>query len=755
MAPPLAGLTVLDLTSGPIGALATTVLSDFGANVIDYEDPVYNALNNHPAKPMLSRGKRASRQPIHNAVKDADVVVISKPNSLAGCSYEELERINPALIYCEITACGPDTPMPLYEGVVAAMAGRMKSFEGILPEPGPIYSAVQVASHATSQNAVTGILAALYERNRDGHGQRVATSLLQGLMPYDQGLSLALQVNERKESKRQRPDPFTVMPTLNYHPVQCADGRWIQLGNLLPHLFENFMNAIGLSHLMEKLPDEREMVRDAILETMQSRTSDEWMQLFMEDGGIAAHPYQTSEEALNDPDLTENGHVITLDNVRQLGPLARFTETPAEIGVRDKPWERIKSPGPGEAAPDTSPLRGVTVVELATIIAAPMATSFLADLGARVIKVETVGGDPYRNMGGGLGGTRCNQGKESIGVDLKTEEGKDVIKKLVSEADILIHNFRPGVPERLGIGYDELSRVNPEIVYLSANGYGAAGPGAHRPSTHPIPGAALGGAGYQAGGTPEGLLDNAGLRETARRLMRANEVNPDPNTAVVICTSALIGLLGRERTGKGQQIFTDMMGANAWANFDDFLSYDGKPSRPALDKQLKGIHPLYRLYACEEGWVFLGLKFEHEWEAFCEITGATHLLSHDPNPFKSWTDSLEEEVESVLTTQSARHWEDLLLPHGIGCVVADRYNLGEFFYHHCHAGSPWMIQVSDPKIGEYYRHRAMINFSRSRTRPRAGSRGGGDTRTLLKEFGYDEEWIDHAFERNILWQELD
>lgn len=749
----LSGLTVLDLSSGPAGAMATMILSDFGADVIRYEDPAWSALNVQPAARMWSRGKKSSRVPIHDAVREADVVVITRPNGFSGCHFEELERINPALIYCEISADGSDADLPLYEGVVAAMAGRMKSLEGILPEPGPVYAAVQVATHAAAQNAVSGILAALYERNRSGRGQEVVTSLLHGLIPYDQGASLGLQIRDRRKTTQPLPDPFSMMPTLNYHPVQCADGKWLQLGNLLPHLFANFMKAIGLEALIEKVPAEREIVRDEILKKMQTKTRDEWMRIFIEDGGIAAHPYQTSEEALGDPDLTENGHVIELDEVRQLGPLARLDGTPAEVDTRDKSGDWPALPRTGETAPDHPPLRGVKVVELATIIAAPMAASFLGDLGARVIKVEAIGGDPYRNMAGGVGATRCNQGKESIGVDLKTDEGKTIVEQLIRDADVLIHNFRPGVPERLGIAWENLRIINPGLIYLSANGYGPDGPGAHRPSTHPIPGAALGGAGYQAGGTPEELLEIDELRETARRLMRANEVNPDPNTALVICTSALLGLLARERTGEGQQIFVDMFGANAWANFDDCLSFEGKQPRPDLGPKLTGPHPLYRLYPCEEGWVFLGLRLEREWEAFCQLVGANYLFAQFPEPFTSWPENLPREIQALLETRPASHWQALLLPKGIGCVVADAHNLGEFFYKHCAEGSPWMVKVESQRFGDYYRHRPMVRFSRSRTRAAGSSAGGSATRELLGELGYEPDWIDSAFKRGLLWEE--
>ena len=98
---------------------------------------------------------------------------------------------------------------------------------------------------------------------------------------------------------------------------------------------------------------------------------------------------------------------------------------------------------------------------------------------------------------GGFGAGRVNAGKESISIDLKSAEGQKILHKLIEKTDILIHNYRPGVPERLGIGYEELSAIQPQLVYVSVNGYGPDGPGAHRPSTHPIPGAGIGGAVWQ------------------------------------------------------------------------------------------------------------------------------------------------------------------------------------------------------------------------------------------------------------------
>ena len=250
---PLAGLQVLDLTSGPAGGLATMILSDFGATVKRLSDPEFNYLNDMPSAQMWLRGKTQCTD-FEEEIKTADILIISTPNGFTGVDYGSCKHVNSGLIYCEITSFENDRSQPLDEAIVAAKAGRMKSMEGIIREPGPNYAAVPVATHSTAHNIVSGVLAGVYKRLKKGHGQKINTSLLLGLIPYDQGMSLAMQVRE----DRPKPDPFSIMPTLNYHPVQCADGKWLQLGNLLPHLFQGFMKAIGLEASLANLPDNRE-----------------------------------------------------------------------------------------------------------------------------------------------------------------------------------------------------------------------------------------------------------------------------------------------------------------------------------------------------------------------------------------------------------------------------------------------------------------------------------------------------------------
>ncbi|MDA1241042.1 MAG: CoA transferase [Chloroflexi bacterium] len=798
MAGILDGLRVIDLSSGPAGGIATMVLADFGADVIKVERPGGDPLRSIPSAQMWLRGKRSvaldlkraeERERLHALVKTADVVVASyrgEAGKALGADAETLTALHPGLIYCRITGFGPRgslASVPGYEGVVAAKSGRMMAFAGLLERAGPQFAAVQVGVHASSQAAVTGIIAGLVARDRDGHGQIVDASLLQGMMAYDMGGLLNLSLQAWNPGNWAAPALLSGrMPTINYQPVLAGDGRWIQLGNLLQHLFDNFLAASDLTDIYADgdhdgspaswKEEVREAFRDRMLQHMRSKTSDEWMRIFVEQGGVVATPFQTTQDALSDPDLVMNGHVIETPGpnggtMKQIGPVARLTETPAQIrhavpAIGQHTAEVFGAlpaakPAPAGAPSNSLALEGVTVLDFSTIIAAPLGATHLADLGARVIKVEQSSGDPWRWMGNGsLGALKTNASKESICVDLKAPEGQAAVHALIARADIIIHNYRPGVPGRLGISYEHASAVNPGIVYVNVNGYGPLGPSAHRPATHPIPGAALGGATWQSGGIP--VADTvAEMREGARKLFRSNEVNPDPNTSAVVATTAMLGLWARRATGRGQEIFIDMMGANAYANHDDFFSYDGREPRPAIDPGLHGTSADYRLYRASSGWVFLGIGQDTEWQRFCAAASAD--LGGDARYAtragrREHGAALIEALTTLFATRTADEWEALLTPHGIGCVRADGPAPPEYFFT-----SPQMeangftARVRHTAHGDYQRHGAMIQMSRSGNRLAAGPMAGEHTDALLREIGRTDAEITSLRAAGVVWSE--
>ena len=771
----LDGVRVLDLTIGPVGGMAMTVFADFGCEVLRLR--CSDHFDHLPAAPMWRRGTAAIHLDVkqeharfHALCASADVLVVNwRPatRKAAALDVHELRRLYPHLVICSVTSFGADDPrsdLPGYEHVVAAATGRMMCFTGCPDRDGPAFSALQVGIHACTQSVISGVLAALIARQRHQQGSLVETSLLQGFLAYEQGAMLGEQFRSRLGDVVDGvagSAALAPLPSLHYLPTQAADGRWVQLGNLLPHLFDNFLVATGLVDILAdpdydttqmNLPEaKREHFRDLMFQRMQEKTAALWMDDFIDNGSVVAGLVQSTQEALEDTDMLANGHVIELGCGKQLGPLARLADTPANprygtVNGEDiaRSWQVSPRPVVPFEPSDQLPLAGLRIVEIATIIAAPFGASLLAELGADVIKVEPIEGDPYRGLAGGIGACRVNLGKRSIRVNLKSPAGQAVVCDLLRDADVLIHNFRPGVPEKLGIDAASLEAVNPRLIYLQCNGYGPDGPGAHRPSTHPIPGAGMGGVFLQMGGQlPSELLDLSALRAWSRRLMRANEVNPDPNTALVVVSAALLGVVARERTGRGQTVFVDMFGANAWANADDFLAYPGKTPRALPDTGQHGLAPSYRLYRCADGaWVFLGLVSTAECERARVLLQGAGFDEPDFND--------ADQLQSMFEEAPAHYWVTLFSARQLACVRADE-EMPKHFWQ-----SPSQMQFRAPshhtEWGAFQRPGTLCHFDRISPAKLHPPLAGEHTHELLVLAGRSLPEIQSMLEQGIVAQ---
>ena len=258
----LKGVRVVDLTRGPAGGLATMIMADFGAEVLVIDEPARHGTDQLASTPMWRRGKRnltldtkdaKQREVLEKLLAGADVCLFnwrSQALEAQALDFDSVHARHPHLIYCHISgfgSYGPKANYPGYEHLAAAASGRMQGFAGICDRAGPVYSALQVGTHATAQSALSGILAALFARGTTGVGQLVETSMLQGMLPYEQGAMIGRQFPERFGAMYPEVPPNEPpMPTLHYHPAQAGDGRWLQFGNLLPHLFDNFLMVTDL-----------------------------------------------------------------------------------------------------------------------------------------------------------------------------------------------------------------------------------------------------------------------------------------------------------------------------------------------------------------------------------------------------------------------------------------------------------------------------------------------------------------------------
>ena len=808
MAQVLDGITVLDFTRGMPGGIATMVMSDFGAEVIKVEAPSDEKFRRSPGAIQWNRGKKSiildlktprGREKAHKLARLSDVVIESfRPGVTRrlGIDYANLGANHPELVYASLTGFGAEGPYANYKGydaVVAAKTGRMMMFAGQNTREGPNYVVVQGVCHSAATALIRGITTALYLREKTGRGQMVETSMLKTITTYDH-ISWIHGQMIAKDPETHPPDPRVGIGRPNptgYLPARTSDGRWIQLGNIVERLFRSMMHSLELDFLYDDpryktapfLAEEHvASLERMMLEKIQEKTMDDWMGLFAEEASdVAAEPYMTSEAALNHPQILHNGHAGTVHHsgvgeMRQLGPMVIMSGTPGSAkGPAPEPGqhtdevlarlEMVTTPaakGTHNPMPKIA-LEGVTLLDLGTVINGPLGCALVAELGVRVIRIEALDGDWGRQGLQGISVQRTMAGSEGVCLNLKTSEGQEIMHKLAAKADLLLHSMRPGAPERTGIGYEQLSKINPNLIYLYAGGYGSTGPYSHRPSMAPIAGAVSGGGVAQMGRDSfppeEQPMTIDEITAVSTQLKRANDGTADHATAMVNSVGLVLGLYARERAGKAQYIESTMIAANAYANADDFYWHQGKHSRRLPDREGYGLDALYRLYRAKGGWVFLACPFEEEWQALCRTIGRPDLL--EDTRFSTRTareghdDALIEELTGVFSAREPLKWEKLLTDADVACVKAEDRGMYHFFNEDSHVReNGFLQQVEATRLGEFWRYTPVVAFSATEGKAGPAPLRGEHTRPVLKELGYTDDQIQDYKQRGIVdWEE--
>ena len=269
----------------------------------------------------------------------------------------------------------------------------------------------------------------------------------------------------------------------------------------------------------------------------------------------------------------------------------------------------------------TRPLDGITVVSLEHAIAAPFCTRQLADLGARVIKVERPGtGDFARAYDARVRGQSShfvwtNRSKESLALDLKDEASLAALKALVAKADVLVQNLAPGAAARMGLSYEALHEAHPLLVVCDISGYGADGPYRDKKAYDLL---------IQA---EAGMLSVTGTPDTPSK---AGNSMADIAAGMYAYSAILAALLQRARTGKGSHIDVSMLESLAeWMSFPMYYAFGGAPPPPRTGASHASIYP-YGPFATRDGAVILGVQNEREWAAFCDKVLGNAQLAGDP-----------------------------------------------------------------------------------------------------------------------------
>lgn len=804
MSGPLSGLRVVDLSNTLTSATASGFLADFGADVVHVEPPGGSPLRTQPAYPFWARGKQSIVLDFHDAddlavarqlAVGADVVIETfRPGVVErfGLGADELRAENPALVYASVTAFGRTGPLAGvkgYEGLVMARLGGHDSMGVIIERPGPAFAAAPYCGWSGAQTALHGILAALYERERSGEGQRVDTTLIQGFAAHDTWNALIGHI------ARQYPDAFMSASLIDEGSSVpnnslffrllaglSADGRWLQFSQTTPRLFTAFMRVLELDWMFDDpkwstVPDfddldQRGEYFELMLAAVKSKTAAEWNDVFDHEPDVWAEIFRDHSELLHHPQMEHDHSVVSVADpergpVLQPGPIVRLTATPGAVEhsapALDEHGVALRAALPGaprrtitptKPIDDAPPLTGVTVIELGTYYAAPYGSTLLTDLGARVIKVEQLDGDPIRHIVPfpEVGAVKVLQGKECVAVDIHTDAGREIVYDLVRRADALLLSFRAGVVERLGLDPESLLAINPDLMYLSAPGYGVDGPCGHRPAFAPTIGAGSGLAFRNIGqSVPD--PDDLSVEETKLAALRISSAamgvgHADGFSALGVATALLLGLLARERGAPGQAMQSSMLLSMAHVLVEDMIEYDGRAPIAASDPGLHGLSARYRLYETADGWVFLAAPAASEWDDFVSALKPYVDLGADAR-FADETSRVAHDAEltdvliGVFRTQTARDWEVELCAVDVGCleVRPGSPDVQLFADGGMGRANGWIADVEHPTIGVHPRLAPLVDFSRSSTVVKPSALCGAHTDAVLAELGYDAERI--------------
>lgn len=310
-------------------------------------------------------------------------------------------------------------------------------------------------------------------------------------------------------------------------------------------------------------------------------------------------------------------------------------------------------------------LEGVRVLDLTNVLAGPFAGYQLALMGAEVIKVEPPGtGDLARQLGAdpGLSGEGLgvsflaqNSGKRSVTVDLKSAGGKDVFAKLVARADVLLENFRPGVLERLGFGWDRLREINPRLVYCAVSGFGATGPMRRRPAYDQV---------VQG---LSGIMSVTGTPEVAPLRVGFPVCDSFGGLAAAFAISS--ALLRQRRTGQGAFLDTSMLDAAltamGWVVSDHLIG--GREPAPMANENITSAPS--GTFETGDGALNIAANKQEQYEVLCRVLGREELIS-DPRfavreDRKRNREALRAELETSLKEKSAAEWDEILLETGV------------------------------------------------------------------------------------------
>ncbi|MDB5430859.1 MAG: putative acyl-CoA transferase [Caulobacter sp.] len=610
----LSDLRIIDMAQGIAGPVAAMVLAEMGAEVVKVEPPAGDPQRGQPGFHVWNRSKRSitldlptDAEALHRLLAGADVLFHSHTQAEAlalGLDDVALAERHPHLIACGVTGVPTGhaaQATPARDSLVLAEAGILDE-QAAVRRDGPVYLRLPLGSWNAASLAAIGVLARLIHRDRGGRPGPAHTSLFQGaLVP----MAMYWHRAERPTAMLARGLPKAMEVSI----FQCADGEWlhVMMGcDKAPWIQEEFARRgevwvkaadaaagdafrIPFSHF------------GAVRELMKTRSRDAWVE-HLQAHDVPVQPVLRFGALYGDEQARANGYVAQVDDPlfgATLQPGMPFSVSPpprAPVGCRPlgadtravlgETWA-AKAP-PAAKSVGGAPLAGVKVLDLGAALAGPLATMLLADLGAEVIKVEPPEGEMMRILEGNFVG--CQRGKRAMSLQLKDPASRQTLARLVEWADVVHHNLRMPAAVKLGIDYETLRRINPNIVYCHVSSYGPEGPRRDWPG-----------------------MDQMFQSSSGWELAGAGRDNPpiwhrfgftDHLCALASVEATLLALRRRDQTGEGQRVTASLLGATILTVSEAIVLPGGALTPVAeIDSLQLGLGPFERIYQAADGWI--------------------------------------------------------------------------------------------------------------------------------------------------------
>lgn len=783
---PLDHLTVIELADQMPVAIAAMLFADHGADVLKVE-PKGGAFFAHDlSRKSWDRSKRSVEldvrdggdlQSLRGLLAGADIFIHAleeRDAAALGLDGESLARDFPELVVCALTAYGADTPFagrPHGESLAAALLGTMIDRSSSF-RPGPVYLGHPALHYGQAFLGVIGALSAVRARRHIGKGQRVEASLLDAMIAQspmnnwwqEEGISY-IKAGDSGAVDR---FGYTRLATGMF---ECGDGLFLQMHTGGQGGFKAAMDVLGFGDRVQRITapemsvplseDEYHIARVEIFDAFKARSRAEWISLFQA-ADVAALPVLEPAEVLLDDQVEFVGQRIAMPDknfgtIYQAAPAVRFANAPCaaprpapEVGADNAALAgliaRRRVALAADGKPLERPLEGIKVVDFSSFFAVGYGGRLLSDLGADVIKVETPGGDQMRPLPDCF--DAAQRGKRDIVLNLKDPEALEAALKLVATADVVTHNLRPGKADKLGIGYEALSKLNPRLIYVYLPGYGSRGPKSLLKSFAPL-----------VSGWTGLLYEGGGENNPPTRAVFGNE---DYNNGFLGAAGILMGLEHRSVTGKGDYLEIPQLHSSLWTTSEHFLDADRKVVYGfRLDQEQAGFNALDRIYRTADGWLCISCRSDDRFAALARAIGQEQWLS-DPR-FATARDrsandtALLEALKPWFAGKNSEEAHALLETAGAPSEIARETSwVREALWQDWATASNRVIENFDSMYGHVRQFGSFMHFSRTPSFAKGSApRLGEHTRQILGEIGYSEEQVNALIDSGKAMQAAD